>query len=63
MLDLIAVSLLAVDSVLALYLLHIEVNDPRRRLQRVEARREALRWREENAEKPQAETDQTDTND
>ena len=49
MLDLIAVSLLAFDCGLALYLLHIEVNDPRRRLQRVEARREALRQRESEA--------------
>lgn len=56
MLDLIAVSLLAIDAVLALYLLHIEVNDPRRRLQRVEARREALRQRENNAEKPRVDT-------
>ena len=47
MLDLIAVCLLAFDSVLALYLLHIEVNDPWRRLQRVQARREALRRQEE----------------
>ncbi|HUL09928.1 MAG TPA: hypothetical protein VLV76_26590 [Candidatus Acidoferrum sp.] len=51
MLDLIAVCLLAFDCLLALYLLHIEVNDPRRRLQRVQARREALR-RQEEARKP-----------
>jgi hypothetical protein len=56
MLDLIAVALLAFDSVLALYLLHIEVNDPRRRLQRVQERREALRQRENNAEKPPVDT-------
>lgn len=46
MIDLIAVCLLAADSVLALILLNIEVNDPRRRLARVQARREALRRRE-----------------
>jgi hypothetical protein len=51
MLDLIAVCLLAFDSALALYLLHIEVNDPRRRLQRVQARREALRQQEKEARK------------
>jgi hypothetical protein len=51
MLDLIAVCLLAVDSVLALILLNIEVNDPRRRLARVQARREALRRRESEERK------------
>jgi hypothetical protein len=51
MLDLIAVCLLAADSVLALILLNIEVNDPRRRLERVQARREALRRREEEEKK------------
>jgi hypothetical protein len=56
MLDLIAVSLLAVDSVLALYLLHIEVNDPRRRMQRVVARREALRRQESEAKKTGGDT-------
>ena len=60
MVDLVAVSLLALDSVLALYLLHIEVNDLRRRLQRVEARREALRRRDSNAEK--ARVDASDSN-
>lgn len=54
MVDLIAVSLLGLDSVLAPYLLHIEVNDLRRRLQRVEARREALRRRESNPGKARA---------
>ena len=56
MLDLIGVCLLALDSILALYLLHIEVNDPRRRLQRVQERREALRQRENDAGKPRVDT-------
>jgi hypothetical protein len=56
MLDLIAVSLLALDAVLALVLLNIEVNDPRRRVERVEARREALRRRERDAKKADADT-------
>jgi len=58
MLDLIAVCLLAVDSVLALTLLNIEVNDPRRRLERVQARREALlrREREEKEKKAAGDT-------
>jgi len=51
MLDLIAVSFLAVDSVLAMILLHIEVNDPRRRWERVQARREALLRRESEVKK------------
>jgi heme exporter protein D len=51
MLDLIAVWLLAADSVMALVLLHIEVNDPRRRLERMQARRDALRRREDAAKK------------
>jgi hypothetical protein len=50
MLDLIAICLLAVDSVLALILLNAEVNDPRRRWERVQARREALRRREDEEE-------------
>jgi hypothetical protein len=56
MLDLIAVCLLAFDSILALYLLHIEVNDPRRRFQRVQARREALRRQESEAKKANGKT-------
>jgi hypothetical protein len=51
MLDLIAVSLLALDSVLALYLLHIEVNDPRRHRQRILERLEAIRRRDSEAKK------------
>lgn len=62
MLDLIAVCLLAVDSVLALILLNIEVNDPRRRLARVQARREALR-RREGEEKKASEDPATDRRD
>ena len=58
MLDLIAVCLLAFDSILALYLLHIEVNDPRRQFQRVQERREALRRQESEAKKPNGETSQ-----
>jgi len=46
MLDLIAACLLGFDTVLALYLLHLEANDPRHRLQRVEA----LRPREKDAQ-------------
>jgi hypothetical protein len=56
MLDLIAVCLLAFDCLLALYLVHIEVNDPWRRLQRVHARREALRRQEEEARKADRDT-------
>jgi len=56
MVDLIAVSLLAVDSLLVLILLHVEVNDPRRRRERVEARREALRRRESEAKKTGGDT-------
>jgi len=51
MLGLIGVFLLALDCVLALILLNIEVNDPRRRMQRVEARREAMRRRESEQKK------------
>jgi len=51
MLGLIGVFLLALDCVLALILLNIEVNDPWRRLQRAEARREALRQRESEQKK------------
>jgi hypothetical protein len=56
MLDLIAVALLALDCVLALVLLNIEVNDPWRRMERVAARREALRRRESEAKKAEEET-------
>ncbi len=51
MLDLIPVCFLAVDSVLVLILLHIEVNDPRRRLERMQSRREALLRREGEVKK------------
>jgi hypothetical protein len=49
--------------VLVLLLLHVEVNDPRRRLQRVEARREALRRQESEAKRASGETGPTTSRD